>query len=371
MNRFARFVLPLFLVATAFALQRESPTLERARQRWEALSREDQERFRDRYESYRNLSEEERVVLQARAERMREAKERFRAEMPAELRAKLDKLDPQNRARVLNELVENAVRERGARIREKMPKAWVDRLEQARPEERVRFLTDMQQRAREKATREAIEKIGPKLGLPAAEVERLKSLPSSERAPAVLELGKRLSLKDVAEFGLPPGLTEEQWNKMRALPPNEFFEAVQRHRCEHGWRGFGRGRDGEDRGDSSKGPPSVTRQLMEALRSRPEEVLQYGELPAEERSRRLFEQRRERVLSILRENKLVDEARLSELSRMSEAEFREALRKAYPRLMGGYGGRHGDRGGQQHDRDRDGLPRPPPDDHHGPPPKDG
>jgi hypothetical protein len=374
MSRFARWILPLLLVASAFALQRESPTLERARQRWEALSREDQVRFRDRYERYRSLSEEERVMLKARAERMSEAKERFRAEMSDEVRAKLEKLEPEKRNQVVNELVENMVRERGARIREKMPEAWVERLERARPEDRVRFLADMQQRAREKATREAIEKIGQKLGLPAAEVERLKNLPGPERAATVLVLGKNLSVRDVAEFGLPPGLTEEQWNEWRALPPKEFLERVQRHRREHGWRGGPDREDGE-RGDPAKGPAPVPHLLLEALRSTPEEVVKYGDLPAAERRLRLFEHRRERVVALLREHKTVGEERLAEIATMSEAELYKALRQAFPNMRDGRGGHRGGPGSAPHDRDRappspDGRQEPAPDGHHEPPPRE-
>lgn len=331
MNRFAKFWLPLVLVASAFAFQKESPTLERARARWERLSTDDQERFRARYERYRSLNEEQRRTLQARAERMREAKDRFRAEMSDEVRAKLQELEPKKRELVLNELVENMLRERGARIREKMPESWVERLERARPEERVRFLADIQQRAREKAARAAIDKIGQKLGLPAAEVERLKNLPGPERLASVLVLGKNLSVQDVTEFGLPPGVTEQQWNEWRALPPNEFFEVVQRHRREHGWRG--RDHADGDRGDPPKGPP-LPHRLIEALRSTPEEVLQYGDLPPAERRARLFEHRRERVISLLRDNRVVDETRLAEVAQMSETDLYKALRKAFPDRRG-------------------------------------
>src|SRR5204862_3450593 len=123
-------------------------------------------------------------------------------------------------------------------------------------------------------------------------------------------------------------VTEEQWNEWRVLPPNEFFEVVQRHRRDHGWRGSGR--EGGERSDPSKGPPPLPHQLMEALRSKPEEVMQFSDLPADERRQRLFELRRERVLTILRDNKVVDEARLQEIAAMSEPDMFRALRRAFP-----------------------------------------
>ncbi len=366
MNRLAKLFLPLVLVASAFAFQKESPTLERARQRWEHLSQEDRARFRQRYERYQALSEDERRVLAERAERMRLAKERARAEMTPEVRAKLERLDPRKREAVLREIVENAVRERGARIREKMPEAWVKRLEQARPEERVRFLSELQQRDREKSTCEAIEKIGPKLGLPAAEIDRLKNLPGPERTAAVLDLGKKLAVKYVAESGLPPGLSEQEWQQWLALSPDDFFERVQHHRREHGWEGAGPRAGGESRrGDASKGPPPLPHELMEALRSTPDEVLQYGDLPAQERRQRLFEHRRDRVICVLRESKKVEEAKLAEWSTLGEPEFFKALRAAFPHTHTRRGGPFGGGGGPDHDHDGPGGP--PPDDHRGPP----
>jgi hypothetical protein len=145
------------------------------------------------------------------------------------------------------------------------------------------------------------------------------------------------------------------------LPAKEFFEVVQRHRREHGWRGPGR--EGGDRGGPAHGPRPLSHQLMEALRSKPEEVLQYGDLPAEERRTRLFEHRRERVLSILRDNQVVDEARLAEIAAMSEPELYKALRRAFPNSPDRRGGNRGAPGGPA--RGHNGVPTP-----DGTPPKD-
>ena len=344
MNRFARFVLPLCLVLSGFALQKESPTLERARQRWERLSSEDQARFRDRYERYRALSEDERKLLDERAQRMHEAKERLRAEMSDELRAKLDKLEPRKRDLLLNEIVQNEIRERGARIREKMPAELLERLENAEPAARARFLVDYQQRAREHATREAIDKLGAKLGLDAAEVEDLKHLPGPERSAKVLELSKKLTVQEVSALGLPEGLSDEEWKSWRALPPGEFVERVQRHRHEHGWRGGARG-IGEEHGERREGPPPMPHELMEALRPRAEDILRFSDLPANERRQRLDELRRTRVLEYLRQHGQIDDARFAELSNLSEPQLRAALREYFLQLpREGRGERRG-RGG--------------------------
>jgi len=116
-------------------------------------------------------------------------------------------------------------------------------------------------------------------------------------------------------------------------------------------------RDGEP---NKGGPPPMPHPLMEALRSTPEEILQYGALPAQERRERLFEHRRERVLQVLRESKKVDEALLEEWSKLSEAELFKALRKQNQRSN--------ERRGSM--RDGPGGPQPGRQDHEGPPPDD-
>lgn len=364
-NRVVRLLLPLCLVAVAFARQAESPTLERARQRWERLSPDDQARYRDRYERYQALGEDERRGLAERARRVHEAKERLRATLSEEMRAKLDGLEPRQRETVINELVQNELRARGARIREKLPADVVERLERARPEERGRILFACQKETREKFAGEAIGRLGRKLGLPEAEIERLKSLPGPERVAAALELGKQSSMREVNESGLPPGVSAAQWNELSALPPNEFFERVRHHHHEHDWRGGGLDhRDKDGREFRRGGPPSLPRELMEALRPSAEDVLRYADLPADERRARIFELRRGRVIAMLAERKMCDEQRLAELGTLDEGALYRRLRELFPRSERP-GERRGGRGGPPPDGGDGREPRDPP-----PPPRD-
>lgn len=305
-----------------------SPTLESVRQRWERLPPEEQARLREIYERYRSLSEDERRALIARSRRVSEEKERVRAQLSDEARANLQKLAPEKRREVLHDLVEGVARDRGARIREKMPEAWINRLDEARPEDRARYLADFQHQARERVARGAIDKIGRKLELSKDEVERLKALPEPQRAASVLELRNRLSTKDAAEFGLPPGVTQAQWNEWQALPPEEFFEVMQRYRREHEWQ------QAERSGDPQTAPSPervrAYRALEEALRPRALEFVQLADLSPAERRQRLAELRRARVMVVLRDNALAAPERLAELARLPEGEFVRALREIFP-----------------------------------------
>lgn len=324
------------LCTSAPALQspvETSPTLEAGRQRWERLSPEDQARFKQLYERYRSLTEEERQALAKRARRVLLEKERVRAQLPEEARAKLQALAPDKRREVLRDLFEGEAREKGARIREKMPEAWIKRLEEAPPEDRARFLAEFQRAARERIVRGAIDKIGRKLELPAAEVERLKALPEPERAGTVLELRKKLSVRDADQFGLPPGVTPAQWEAWQAMPPEQFFEVTQRYRRERGWQQTDRSSDPKDAPSPEK--LRAFRALNEALRPRADELVQLADVSPSERRLRVFELRRARVLVALRENDLATPERLNELAQMPEPEFVRALRGVLPRSATG------------------------------------
>lgn len=329
------FVAATVLVAGAWALHRqdpESPTLASARARWERLSPDEKEQMRERYERYRALSEDERRALADRARRMREDREELHRRLPAEAREKLSKLPPEKRREVMHELFENEAREKGARIREKMPESWIERLEKAPPEERARFLNEFQKKARQRVSYMALDKIGAKLELPKEEIERLKALPLEERSQAILDLRKRLSTRDAAQFGLPEGITQDQWDQWQALPPEQFFETMQRYRCEQESRN-GRREPTEAEKAAQRDQARLWMALGEALRPRPEDVIQSLDLPSTERRKQAAVRRRDRVLGVLVDHQLVSVERLDELRVMPEREFMEAMKDVLPPPM--------------------------------------
>jgi hypothetical protein len=322
-TRFLSVVVALVaLGANAHAFQDErSPTLDSARARWERLSPEEQAKLQKNYERYRALSEEERRNLAERARVLRDERERLHDELPPRARERLQQLDPDTRREVMRDLVEGEVRERGARIREKMPEAWIQRLEQARPEDRARFLAEFQRRARERVTLAAIDKIGRKLGLPREETERLKALPGDQRLAEVLELKKRLSERDAREFGLPEGMTQAQWDELQSLPPGQFFERMQR------WR-----RDREMHRNGGVEGQALS-ELGQAMRPRPDEVLDLAQLSPGERRLTMFQLRRERIIAVLRARQLLPEDKIQDLARLPEGAFVRSLRELVVRPL--------------------------------------
>lgn len=353
LNLAALVIALVAFVTGAFALHRQdadSPTLVAARARWERLSPAEKEEMRERYEKYRALSESERRALAERGRALREERERMLGRLPEADRARLDKLPPEQRREVVRELFESEAREKGARIREKLPQAWLDRLEQAAPEERARLLNEFQRKARTRVALMAIDKIGARLELPAEEIARLKDLPELERAQAVLELRKRLSTREAAEFGLPEGITQAQWDEWQSLPPEQFFEVMQRYRLEQSWRHERREppRDHAEGHDQAR----LAMTLADAMRPRPDEYVRLASLPKDERRKQLFAAARERVLAVLATEGVASPQRIAELRAMPERQLFDALQELAPMRHGFRGWRDGgDEGRGRHGSD--------------------
>jgi len=298
----------------------DSPTLASARARWERFTPEQKERARARYERFLAMSEEEREQLVESARRLREREDRILRELEAKNDPRLSSLDVEKRRALVREIVADESRAAGARIRGELPENLLQRLETAKPEERARFFREFRIQQRDRVARYAIGVLGKELALEEAEIHRLQALPGAERSAAVLDLRKRLSEKDVRISGLPPGITQEQWDAWLELPPEEFFVVLQRYResriAEH---------------DHLEGHLEGRREslaaLAEAVRPRAEDVLALADLAPAERFARIQSQRRERCRIVLESGKLVPADELAALERMSDAEFFRTVRR--------------------------------------------
>jgi hypothetical protein len=365
-----------------------TPTLEAARQRWERLTPEEKVRARERYEKYLSLSESERAELAERAQRLKESSARVQRELSPEQREKLSTLEPEKRHELIGELVEGEAKEKGQRIREMLPDNVLKRLEAARPEDRARYLNDFKIKQRRRVARYAIDQFGKRLALPAEEVERLKNLPEDDRAQAVLELRKQLNEQEAAAFGLPPGISQREWDAWEKLSPEEFFEVMQRYqhmRAAHaavadptrdaatpttGGKpaveppangdkpavetrngvptngaptsgsmdskstsrdpGHSQGVAAETAREESRPSPAklqALHELSEARRVRPSDLLDLAHLSKSERALRIDHGRRERCLAAIRKGSLLPAERIEQLAKAPDPVFFETVRR--------------------------------------------
>jgi hypothetical protein len=298
----------------------DSPTLASARARWERFTPEQKERARARYERFLAMSEEEREQLVESARRLREREDRLLTELEAKNDPRLASLDVEKRRALVREIVADESRAVGARIRGELPENLLQRLDTAEPEERARFFREFRIQQRDRVARYAIGVLGKELALEESEIHRLQALPGPERCAAVLDLRKRLSEKDVRISGLPPGITQEQWDAWLELPPEEFFGVLQRYResriAEH------------DRIEGRiEGRREGLAALAEAARPRADDVLALADLAPAERFARIQAQRRERCTSVLEGGKLVAADELAALEKLSDADFFRSVRR--------------------------------------------
>jgi DNA-binding transcriptional MerR regulator len=203
-------------------------------------------------------------------------------------------------------------------------------LEEARPEDRARFFAQYQRRMRERVTRYMIERLGARLGFAPEEIESLKQQPEDQRAGRVLELRQRLTQAEARELGLPPGLTQEQWESWLRLPPQEFFERLAEHVRERQLAGAdpGIGRGGA-RGGGAHGLPlariRALRRLQEAAQIEPADLVELADEAPDVRRQRVEERTRQRCLAILDEGELASPEELERWRRMDAPAFAGAL----------------------------------------------
>ena len=244
MLNFIRWILLVVALMPLASSQEPAGGIEQARARWEHMSPAERARIAQHFDEFRGLPEAEREKLKSHLNRVAEARRDIEARIPEELRAKLAQLQPAERHQVLREYVESTMGERAERLREKMSPELLAKLETATPAEREELLRARQEELRKRAPR-VIAYLGRQLALPPEEIERLKALPPQEMFDAIGDLGRR----EMQRRGPPPGVDAPEFKRWLELPPPEFMERMH---C-HGMRGFRA--EGEHEGPLEGRPP--------------------------------------------------------------------------------------------------------------------
>lgn len=321
--------LAAFAPVPARAHAQDAPAPESAVQRWRELSPAERERLRQRYEHYRALSDAEKFELGVRAHHLKETCARVQRELPRDAHERLGQLSPERQRELVRDLVQGEARDVGARIRGRLPEEWVAKLEKASPEERAQFLVDFKRHQRGRMLHFSLQEFGRRLNLPQEEIDRYKALPQDERRAKVFELRKRVAGIDAQDHGLPPGITPAEWDAWQDLPPEQFFLKMTEHS-----RRQSRGREpGEVAAEGDRefarmlAPEEALARLAEAVRVRPDEVIDLAELTPEERHTRIFETTRARALAIIVAERLLPPERIQEIATASPPIFFAHVRR--------------------------------------------
>ena len=292
-----------------------------ARERWERMSPEKKARMRERYERLQRMDAAQRQRLGERAARLNQMRRRLYESLDEKTRARLDKLPPNKHLEILDEMVAAEARRAGARILDKLAPDERARVERAGPAERRRMLQE-HRREQDARLRKAIQTLAPRLGITPQEMARIKALPPEQRRSTMLALIKRRIERTVDSQGLPEGLNERDWKRLRDLETEEFFAAVMRLREAN--PDFGRTLL-SDRGDRQRRSDSWA--LRQALRPSPADHVELAHLSRADRMAEMQKRRRGRALAIIRQRKLLSPQEIRALEALHSDRFFARVRE--------------------------------------------
>ncbi len=276
-----RLLLAFVVLASALGTAAPAFQLDAARERWERLSPVEQARMRERFERLRSMSAPERASLEDRARYIAEAVRHVEERLSPEQRERLAKVEPGSRRALLRDLALLEGGDRAWRARGQMPAALRERFESVSPEQRARMLFEFERRMRERGREQVRDLLCKRFGLSHEEWERIDALPEAERMLEIAKL-KRAARGPEGEHG------------ERSGPSDEAIAARMK--------------------------------LLSAARPRPSDHLRYADRSTAERRELVAKIVRERVLTVLREQRQTSPAEIEALDAMSLDEFRRAIR---------------------------------------------
>ncbi len=367
MAALASGLVVVFASSALHAAPQRPSDLDGARERWKQFSPEQREELRRRFEHFKRLGEDERATLRGRFEHLGLVKRRAVEELPESVRRDLEALAPPARREVLREVAAERLSEHVRDVLELLPPHIRAEYDGATADERLRIVRDFARQLNERARHELL-RLGRELQLDPARVEAIAKLEPHELGRKVLELKRESIERRVAEHGLPPFITNEQWTQLRTLQGHEFFRqwgALHGAHAPHdragpgGERrpggGFGPGegpggregagppprpepkaeRGGERNGGSRDLSPRAERlrAMREAVRPDPAWFVELSRVDPNERRRVIGERLRERALKFLAgAPELVSAQQLEQLRKESGGRFHEALKRLLPDL---------------------------------------
>jgi len=255
-------------------------------ERWKALPEAEKERLRAAFGEFKSLSPEKREEFRRRGEQFAREREKLEQLLPAEDREQLQILGAELKSDWLRALVMDRFHSRWGRVKREVPSGEAERAMQLDGAERVAKLRQLFDEASRSIVKRVLDQAESRKMITPEERARLAALSPSEAAPRLLELRK---LTIVADLDRKPerrgGLSESEWEAIKSLPPDQFFEQLDARRVfshrERGGEPFGK--------PGPHGPGDGSPKFMNPWKARLEEHLVAKGLSRDDAHRLAFE----------------------------------------------------------------------------------
>jgi hypothetical protein len=330
-------------------------------ERWADMTEGERKVLRERFDALREMSPEDRAALKQRAAELEKQRHDYEEGLNPELRKELGGLPLHERTRILRDHQIAQHRRAGEELRESLdegPRHLVEEMfdhHKGKP----RPSHSMRDELRDEFGEKVVKRFGEAGQLTAEEERHLMSLSSRERLVRALTVERKHIEELVLKVGLPKGVSEKKWEKIKAEPSVESFLKKCRKAGLGEHFGLGPHQGGKPGGRSPEldgprpvgatgvgdSPPNVNerehankakatskegveiRELGDMLRPSLADRLAFKGLPREERRVKMDGQLRARAEAFLEGRAWFPEKSGKSLKGLSNSEFIEHMRK--------------------------------------------
>ena len=291
-----------------------SRTTDARRVRWDSLSENEKRVLRERFAQFRRLPFADQERFREDARRLDDLRARMEAVLPPDVVEQLRALEPHEKFQALRAALEGHLGERRDLLRRFLPPGAIEGLRGLPSRERAQEIRTLLREAHRAAGMNWLTEAAKRL--PPAEVERLRALPEAERFREFTRLRKARSIADLeARPDFFDRMPRDLWERMKALPPGEFFPRLSLWRA--GERARGLPLSGE-RGPALRFP--------RYLQPTPEEWEKINSLSVRERREELERLGREKARIHLRDVLRLSPQEVDRITSLPREEFFRALR---------------------------------------------
>ena len=195
---------------------------ENNRARWEKKDAKERAVLRERFAELKKLSPEEREGLETMARKLKKKKQTVRDGLPRDVRVRMAEMPRKERDDLFSAHFRDVLRHEGESIRPLLPEEVVAKIEREPPSRRA-FSLDRHLRENRSIEERDVRRLGKELGRTEAQLRELEGLDPAVLEDRALTWNREHIDRCVAEKGVPPGMTEDEYALLRGKPHAEFY----------------------------------------------------------------------------------------------------------------------------------------------------